>query len=241
MNYFSLSHPWVIGFGGIGRALVALFVANEEVLSVTVITRSKESVDLEHPKLRIVECNIVQAALPDPIIADLMPPSLVINTLGLLHSDQVIPEKRLADFKQTSFEQVMAVNAQSTVLLAQNLEKLLGRKASCLLVALSARVGSISDNRAGGWISYRVSKAALNMAVKTISIEWQRTRPGMALIAYHPGTVDSALSRPFQSRVPMEKLFTPHFAAQKLLELIRGLKATDSGRFFAWDGSEVAW
>ena len=241
MSYFSVSHPWVIGFGGIGRALVELLVANEEVLSVTVITRSKETVNLENPKLRIVECNIVHESLADTIIAGFVPPSLVINTLGLLHSEQIMPEKRLADFKQASFEQVMAVNAQSTIRLAQTLEKWLGRKASCLLVALSARVGSISDNRAGGWISYRVSKAALNMAVKTISIEWQRTRPNMAIMTYHPGTVDSELSRPFQSRVPEGKLFTPNFAAQKLLDLITGLSAADSGRFFAWDGSEVPW
>jgi len=86
-----------------------------------------------------------------------------------------------------------------------------------------------------------VSKAALNMAVKTISIEWQRTRPNMAIVAYHPGTVDSELSKPFQSRVPAEKLFTPTFAAQKLLALITNLSAADSGRFFAWDGSEMAW
>ena len=241
MSGFSLAYPWIVGFGGIGRALAELLLENKDVVELAVITRSKASVQLEHPKLRVFEWNVAQAALPDVVISDTSPPTVVINTLGLLHSEGIMPEKRLADFKPTSFEQVMTVNAQSTMLLAQGLEQWVGRKGACVMIALSARVGSISDNRAGGWISYRVSKAALNMAVKTISIEWQRTRPNMAIVAYHPGTVDSELSKPFQSRVPADRLFTPTFAAQKLLALITNLSAADSGRFFAWDGSEVPW
>ena len=241
MSGFSLAYPWIVGFGGIGRALAELLLENKDVVELAVITRSKASVQLEHPKLRVFEWNVAQAALPDVVISDTSPPTVVINTLGLLHSERIMPEKRLADFNPTSFSQVMTVNAQSTMLLAQGLERWVGRKESCALIALSARVGSIGDNRAGGWISYRVSKAALNMAVKTISIEWQRTRPNMAIVAYHPGTVDSELSKPFQSRVPAEKLFTPTFAAQKLLALITNLSAADAGRFFAWDGSEVPW
>ncbi len=241
MSGFSLAYPWIVGFGGIGRALAELLLENKGVVELTVITRSKASVQFEHPKLRLFEWDVAQEALPDSVVSDGAPPTVVVNTLGLLHSEQIRPEKRLADFKPTSFEQVMTVNAQSTMLLAQGLERWVGRKGACMMIALSARVGSISDNRAGGWMSYRVSKAALNMAVKTISIEWQRTRPNMAIVAYHPGTVDSELSKPFQSRVPAGKLFTPTFAAQKLLALITNLSEADSGRFFAWDGSEVPW
>lgn len=110
-----------------------------------------------------------------------------------------------------------------------------------VFAALSARVGSIGDNRLGGWYAYRASKAALNMLVHTLAIEHQRTHKQGICVALHPGTVDTALSRPFQSGVAAERLFTPDRAAEALLSVMDRLRPQDSGGFFAWDGTPVPW
>ena len=107
--------------------------------------------------------------------------------------------------------------------------------------AISARVGSIGDNRLGGWASYRASKAALNMLIRTLSIEHARTHPGGVVVALHPGTTDTALSKPFQRNVPEGKLFSPAFTAEKLLHVTDALSSADTGGFFAWDGSPVEY
>ena len=108
-----------------------------------------------------------------------------------------------------------------------------------VFAVISARVGSIGDNRLGGWHSYRASKAALNMLVRNWAIELARVRPGAIAVALHPGTVDTGLSQPFQRGVPQDKLFTPEKSATHLLEVIDGLGSTDSGGFFAWDGQPI--
>jgi len=104
---------------------------------------------------------------------------------------------------------------------------------------LSARVGSIADNRLGGWVSYRSSKAALNMILKTLSIEYARRFPDAVIAGLHPGTVDSALSAPFQRRVPEDKLFSPAQSVGYMLSVIDRLTPADTGGFFAWDGASI--
>jgi NAD(P)-dependent dehydrogenase (short-subunit alcohol dehydrogenase family) len=116
---------------------------------------------------------------------------------------------------------------------------LLPRNGKAVFAALSARVGSISDNRLGGWYGYRASKAALNQLLRTLSIELGRQRGQAICVGLHPGTVDSALSRPFQSSVSEGKLFTPRFAAKQLLAVINKLDVSQSGRLLAWDGAEI--
>ncbi|KAH9794760.1 NAD(P)-binding Rossmann-fold superfamily protein [Citrus sinensis] len=106
---------------------------------------------------------------------------------------------------------------------------------------LSARVGSIGDNRLGGWHSYRASKAALNQLTKSVSVEFGRKKDPVICILLHPGTVDTDLSRPFQRNVPEGKLFTKEFSVQKLLNIINNVKSHDNGKFFAWDGQEIPW
>ena len=108
-----------------------------------------------------------------------------------------------------------------------------------VFAALSARVGSIADNRLGGWVSYRASKAALNMVLKTLSIEHARRWPESVIVGLHPGTVDSALSRPFNKRVEAGKLFTPERAARQLLDVINVLAPADTGYTYAWDGKRI--
>jgi NAD(P)-dependent dehydrogenase (short-subunit alcohol dehydrogenase family) len=108
-----------------------------------------------------------------------------------------------------------------------------------VFAALSARVGSISDNRLGGWASYRASKAALNMLLKTLALEHSRRWPDSVIVGLHPGTVDTALSKPFSSRVPAERLFEPSQSARYLLGVIDDLTPTATGGFFAWDGTPI--
>ena len=104
---------------------------------------------------------------------------------------------------------------------------------------LSARVGSISDNKLGGWHAYRASKASLNMLIKNFAIELARTNKLAKVIGLHPGTVDTELSKPFQKNVPDNKLFTPQFSADAMINVVDGLKEDDSGSVFAFDGSKI--
>ena len=118
---------------------------------------------------------------------------------------------------------------------------MLRRDTKSAYAAISARVGSIGDNRLGGWASYRASKSALNMLMRTFSIEQSRANPGSLVVTLHPGTTNTALSEPFQRNVPEGKLFTPEFVAERLLAVLDGLTSEDSGGFFAWDGSRIEY
>jgi len=162
---------------------------------------------------------------------------LVMVATGVLHLPGVQPEKRLADLSFGAMEEVFRINTFGPALVMRHFAPLLDRQRSVMAV-LSAKVGSLGDNRLGGWYSYRASKAALNMMVKTASIEMRRTHPGAVLVALHPGTVKSALSRPFRGdeigRQPLE-------AAAAMLETLDGLRAEDSGTFVAYDGAMLPW
>ena len=166
---------------------------------------------------------------------------LVVNCAGILHGAGLRPEKSLATLQRDALAQVFALNAFAPVLLAKALLPLLGPGAPRVFASLSARVGSISDNRLGGWYAYRASKAAQNQLLRTLAIEWRRTHPHATCVLLHPGTVDTPLSRPFQANVPPAALSTPGHAARRLLDVIAGLTPADSGRFIAWDGSPVPW
>ena len=133
------------------------------------------------------------------------------------------------------------VNTLPTLLLAKYFSAALKRSPAPLLAAVSARVGSIEDNRLGGWYSYRMSKAALNMALKTLSIEWRHSHPRGCVAALHPGTNDTALSKPFQANVAAQNLFRPEYTASMLVKLLSRLGPDDSGIFWAWDGTRIAW
>ncbi|MBX2859231.1 MAG: SDR family NAD(P)-dependent oxidoreductase [Cellvibrionaceae bacterium] len=164
---------------------------------------------------------------------------MVLVTTGILHSATLWPEKALRDLSADNFQKNFLVNTVGPALVAKHFLPLLQRDKRSIFAALSARVGSISDNRLGGWYAYRASKAALNMLIKTTSIELARTRKQAILVGLHPGTVASQLSEPFQPRVPKHKLFTADFSAQQLLSVLNKLTPADSGKVFAWDGSEV--
>lgn len=133
------------------------------------------------------------------------------------------------------------VNAMGAALLTKHLMPLLKHGDPSLFGAISAKVGSIGDNRLGGWYGYRASKAALNMLIKTASLEYARRSPNTILVLLHPGTTDTRLSQPFQRGVPPEKLFPVSRTVAQLMAVMEGLTPADSGEFFSWDGSRLPW
>ncbi|WP_100754437.1 SDR family oxidoreductase [Vibrio salilacus] len=165
----------------------------------------------------------------------------IINCVGFLHNKHQGPEKSLASVSSDFFSENIRRNTLPTLLLSKYFTPILKRSEAGKMAILSAKVGSIKDNRLGGWYSYRASKAALNMIVKTVSIEWQRTCRKATIIALHPGTTDTALSKPFQANVPTGKLFTPGDVARDLIAIIERSTPEHSGRFYSYSGEELPW
>lgn len=164
---------------------------------------------------------------------------LVIVATGFLHNEVIQPEKSLRELSVEKFEHAFKINTLGPALLAKHFLPKLKRKKRAVFAAISARVSSIQDNRLGGWYSYRASKTALNMILKTASIEASRRNSEAIVVGLHPGTVDSALSQPFQANVPAGKLFSPDYAANKLLDVIDRLAPSNSGQVLDFSGIPV--
>lgn len=169
----------------------------------------------------------------------------LINCAGFLHQQQgghfQGPEKSIRQFDADFFSANIAANTLPTLLLAKHFSPLLKARPNAVFAAVSAKVGSIEDNRLGGWYSYRTSKAALNMALKNLAIEWQRSHKNLCVAALHPGTTDTGLSEPFQKNVPPEKLFSAEQTAGYLLDIVQSLTPEQSGRFWSWNGEQLPW
>ncbi len=164
---------------------------------------------------------------------------LVIVANGILHDEQLMPEKSLRDLSAEKFHRIFEVNTITPALIAKHFLPKLNKEQPSIFAALSARVGSISDNQLGGWHAYRASKAALNMIIKNAAIEVGRRNKQAIIVGLHPGTVDSDLSKPFQGNVADGKLFTPEYSVEKLLEVLKNLSPEQTGKCFAWDGKEI--
>ena len=223
--------------GGIGRALSAALV--ERGLTVWAGSRSGERLVEGAKPFRFdlgEEASIADAA--DAMRDDL--PDLVIVATGVLTlSDGTGPERSFKAIDGAAMARMFAANTIGPALIAKHMLPLLPRDRRCMFAALSARVGSIGDNRLGGWHSYRASKAALNMLVRNFAIEFARTHKQGVVAALHPGTVDTALSEPFQGNVPDRQLTQPSQAAENLLSVIDGLTPEDSGGHFDWKGEAI--
>jgi NAD(P)-dependent dehydrogenase (short-subunit alcohol dehydrogenase family) len=166
----------------------------------------------------------------------------LINCAGVLHDGpEIRPEKKLEDIDPEKLRAVFEVNAFGPLLVTKHFVGLLCHHERAVLANVSARVGSIGDNRLGGWYAYRASKAAQNMFTRNLAIELGRRAPNVICLALHPGTVDTELSRPFQRNVPAERLFDAKRAADQLLGVIDSCTRDDSGRFLAWDGQPIPW
>ena len=183
------------------------------------------------------EASIAAAAAQ---LADGDPIDLVMVATGYLHREGAGPEKDWRHLSADELARNFALNATGPALVAKHFLPLLPDNGRAGFAALTARVGSISDNRLGGWYSYRASKAALNMLIRTLSVELARKKPDAFCVGLHPGTVDTGLSEPFQRNVPQGKLFTPELSAGHLLDTLAKLGPAQSGRAFAWDGQEIA-
>ncbi|WP_372767193.1 SDR family NAD(P)-dependent oxidoreductase [Pseudoalteromonas sp.] len=227
----------IIGAGGIGLA-VAEQLYQDKQHSITIITSNKSLVNDKRFNVMLVEDHS-----EEQVASCLATLSIqfdwVFCCLGMLHQDDIQPEKNLSQWRVESAMALMHANAFAPLTYLVHLQKRLA--ANCKLAFLSARVGSISDNRLGGWYSYRMAKAALNMAIKTASVELARRNKEMCVFAFHPGTTDTNLSKPFQRNVPANKLFTAEFSAECLIRLMSQVNVKDSGRFLAWDGQEIEW
>ena len=165
---------------------------------------------------------------------------LAIHAAGLLHEEALQPEKSLADCERQNLLRLFEVNSIGPLMVARELLKAAGRR-PLTFAALSAMVGSIEDNRLGGWYGYRASKAALNQFLKTLAIECRLRHPRATILAIHPGTTDTDLSRPFQRNVQPGKLYAPAQSAARILEVVHNSSVADNGRFLNWDGSEIPW
>lgn len=234
MSKAPASSAVVIGAsGGIGAAFEAALIEEGTFAKVHGFARSRSGA--QHIDL-LDEASIAAAAAE---VAKGPPPALVIVATGLLHAGDKGPEKALRDLDPAWLAKVYAVNAIGPALVAKHFLPLLPKVGRPVFAALSARVGSISDNGLGGWHGYRASKAALNMMVRNLAIEERRQNSRAIVVALHPGTVDTALSQPFQGNVPAGKLFDPERAALQLLDVIEELKLSDSGKLFDYEGTEI--
>ncbi len=223
-------HALVLGASGtIGAAFVALLKASPRCASVVALQRSGA------PQLDFADEDSVaqaaQALSAGPRF------HLIINAAGLLHSEAFMPEKRLADLNYKQLQATFQANTFGPALALRHFVPLLDRERA-IMAMLSAKVGSIGDNRLGGWYSYRASKAALNMLVKTAAIEVARSQQNSVLVALHPGTVNSRLSQPFRG----ETIGRPaDVAATEMLRVLDTLTPADSGAFRSYDGSALPW
>ncbi|MEO7786885.1 MAG: SDR family NAD(P)-dependent oxidoreductase [Sphingomicrobium sp.] len=216
--------------GGIGAALADAL----EARGAAVERLSRRA----HPSLDLTdEASIAAAAAA---LVPRAPFDLLIVATGLLHTAATGPEKSWRQLDAVALGASFAVNAIGPMLVARHFLPLMQRRQPARLAFLSARVGSISDNRLGGWYGYRASKAALNQLVRTLAIELGRSHPLAICVALHPGTVDTALSAPFQRGVPPGRLFTPAYSAACLVDVIDRLTPEDSGELIDWAGEIIA-
>ncbi|MEM0985060.1 MAG: SDR family NAD(P)-dependent oxidoreductase [Pseudomonadota bacterium] len=225
--------------GGIGRAFAEALVAREEGPVIGFSRGAPAAL----PGATLHLCDITdedQVAAAAKVVKDAGAPSLVIVATGILSDgDALQPEKTYRHQSMDAFERVFRINTFGPALIAKHIIPLMPRKERAVFAALSARVGSISDNRLGGWHAYRASKAALNMLIRNYAIEQAHRNPAFVAAALHPGTVDTALSKPFQRGVPDDRLFSPDRAASKLLRVIDGLTPDDSGNAFDHAGKQI--
>ena len=229
--------------GGIGSAMVKLLASQGKFQSVYAISR-KSGLAFENSDV------IKPVKLPDYSETTLKQLSVQISQVdldlvfiatGLLHNDHIQPEKRLSQINADALAELFNANSIVPILIAKHFSPLMPKNGLSVLAAVSARVGSIDDNRLGGWYSYRASKAALNMFFKTLAIELKRTNPNLIVSLLHPGTTDTNLSKPFQGNVPDEKLFDPEKTSRYLYNVICHLNKSDSGSFKDWDNKTIPW
>ena len=225
--------------GAIGRAFLDAYIADKEISNIYSISRT----EVESKDERITYINIdvtdeasVKAAASK--IGENRLDKLIVAT-GILHTELFGPEKSIKDIKIENFVKIFSVNAFGPALIGKYFLPLMKKDKKSIAAFLSARVGSISENKLGGWYAYRASKSALNQIIKNFSIESKRTNPAGIIIGLQPGTVKSKLSEPFQKNVKKGKLLLPKDSVKSLIRVIESVMQNDSGKIFDWKGEEI--
>ncbi len=234
----------IVGNGAIGTALAEALLQRKQVRRLVMLQRNNVA-SITDPRVIMVRFD---AQKPESVVnaakdigQHLQRVHLMINTVGVLHDGQLQPEKSLRNLDHGNLLRSLTVNALLLPVLAQAFGSLLRHDEPAIFASLSARVGSIEDNRLGGWYSYRASKAAHNMLLRTLSHEWRLSQPNTALIALHPGTVHSPLSAPFISSSYRNAVHTPCECAEHLLQVLSGVTSESSGQFLDWQGKTIPW
>ena len=232
MNNIRPKNIAVIGASGaIGSAFTKIIADKYPVANLCAFSRTGEHIiDYSNEESIIAAADL--ASKDGPL-------DLVIVAIGILHDEDIMPEKSLKELSAEKFHHLFKVNTIIPALIAKHFLPKLNRDYPSRFAALSAKNGSISGNQLGGWYTYRTSKAALNMVIKNAAIEIGRRNKQAVIVGLDPGTVDSSLSKPFKKYVPDGKLFTPEYSAQKLLEVLESLIPEQSGKCFSWEGKEV--
>lgn len=230
----------VVGSGGaIARSLLARW-CESGLYHVVAVGRSHcdiqgvHSLTTDYSEASLAEVTAAVSALGSNI-------ERLVVTNGVLSGKDFSPERKVGDLTTASWQHVMTVNALTPMLILSALWSLMRSSTQPRVAVLTARVGSLSDNELGGWYSYRASKAALNMMLKCAAIEVRRINKNAKLIAYHPGTVDSPLSKPFQRSVPEGKLFSPDFSAEQLDNLMTSAVPDGTLSYLDWAGQAIDW
>ncbi len=226
--------------GAIGSAFMQHLQADPRCAGVQGLhRRSQPAIDLDDEgSIEAAAANVAANLAHGPALHLLIVATGVLHAPGSGDRAELMPEKRLGQLGQASLEAMFRINTIGPALVLRHFTPLLHRQQRSVLAVLSAKVGSIEDNRLGGWYGYRASKAALNMLLKSAAIEVRRTHPVASLVALHPGTVKSALSRPFRGdEIGRE----PALAAAQMLQALDGVDAQDSGVFLAYDGQRLPW
>ena len=234
--------------GGIGAAFTDALAGSDAVTNVVATSRDVRWAEAPESRSKVSRKTLditdeqSLSTLAEALKNAQAPTRVILNCSGLLHEGDLRPERTWREIDAAHMAQAFAVNAMGPALAIKHLVPTMPRNALTLFVTLSARVGSIADNRLGGWYSYRASKAAQNMIVKTASIEAANRFPRLIITALHPGTVDSALSEPFTKRLAKgHVVFTADESCAHLSKVIGGLTSADSGRLFAWDATPIPW
>ena len=228
----------VIGAGGIGKQLAEDLSLRENNLEV--ILCGRQNVFKNFWELDIENENSLDD-LKEKLSKSDLNLRFVINATGRLHSEKLYPEKRLQHINRKNLIESFSINTFAPILLAKTIEEFINKELDFNFASISARVGSITDNKTGGWYSYRAAKSAQNQLLKSLSIEWARKYPKAIITLLHPGTVNTNLSKPFHKFVPEDKLFSPQKASNHLLDVLLRHKPLNSGNFLAWDGKEIPW
>tara|TARA_S200000501_G_scaffold178063_1_gene167720 strand:- start:801 stop:1523 length:723 start_codon:yes stop_codon:yes gene_type:complete len=226
--------------GGIGKAFINFYKKqdiNNKILGLSRLDKEDQEFLDAHFFIDLEDEQSIKNAANE--VKTYGPYQLIIVATGALHGDDFSPEKSYKQISAKNLKKVFNINTIGPALVGRYFIPLLDNQNPSVLSFLSARVGSISDNKLGGWHAYRASKAALNMLIKNFSIELNRTNKLAKVIGLHPGTVNTQLSKPFQRNVSENKLFTPEFAASSMASVINNLHDSQSGSIFAFDGSKI--